>query len=81
MPFALTTPAAVTLRVRRVSAKGKALGRLVTVGKALRKAGKNAISWNRKLDGKRVRAGSYRLVVQTTGDAGPITSNVVVHLR
>lgn len=73
--FALTGPAAISLYV--TPPKGKR----VRIARSTGHAGINRISWNRRLGGKRAKAGKYRLTVVARVGGDTASSALSVRLR
>lgn len=73
--YALSRPAAITLKVRTPQ------GRTSTLGTTSATAGLKTIRWNRRIAGKRVPAGRYRLTVSATADGRTASSTISVRLR
>jgi hypothetical protein len=73
--YALTGAARIVLRVKPRT------GSTVTVTRATGTAGINAIRWNRRLAGRRARAGSYQLQVVATANGRTATSRLSVRIR
>lgn len=73
--YSTTTSAAVSLRV---TPKGK---KAVEVATAKAKVGVNTIAWNRKLNGKTAKKGTYKLAVTGVEGGQTATSSLTVKLK
>ena len=75
MSYVLTGPTKITLSV--ITPRKRA----VKVASATGRAGLNRISWNRRLQGRRAKRGTYGLVVSATQNGRTVSSRVGVRIR